>query len=625
CANVGANTVTLTVTDASGNMAETTATVTVEDKLAPVITTNGNKSVSTDAATCGAVVMVSASASDNCTVGNPTGVRNDGKALTDIYPVGATIITWTVKDASGNAATAVIQTVTVEDKTVPVAKAKSIIIQLDATGNATVTAAQVNNGSTDNCTEVGSLKLSLSKTSFSCANVGANTVTLTITDGSGNMAETTATVTVEDKLAPVITTNGDKTVANDAGKAGAAVVVNASATDNCVVGQPTGVRSDRKALNAEYPIGATTITWTVTDGNGNAAKEVIQTVTVTNQSPVITAVTTALEPKPINTAFELTVVYTDNNVTKATINWGDGQTQDIANPSSSFTTPHTYSSAGVYTVKVTLTDAGNERSAEYGYQYIVVYDPDGGFVTGGGWILSPAGAYGKDPAASGKANFGFVSKYQKGANVPTGNTNFEFKAGNLNFKSSLYQWLVVAGAKAQFKGEGTINGGGTYGFLLTSIDGQMPGGGGTDKFRIKIWDKSAGDVVVYDNNKGAVDDAEPATTLGGGSIVIHNNGKNAREAFSVEPTLTADNLVLRNYPNPVEGKTTFELMLPLGGEYSLEVQDLKGWRVAHVQAGKASAGELIQVSWEAGQTPAGMYIGRLVTQKGAKAIKVLVK
>jgi hypothetical protein len=56
--------------------------------------------------------------------------------------------------------------------------------------------------------------------------------------------------------------------------------------------------------------------------------------------------------------------------------------------------------------------------------------------------------------------------------------------------------------------------------MLTAIDGQVNGGGGTDKFRIKIWDKTT-DAIVYDNQMGATDDAQPSTVLGGGSIVIH--------------------------------------------------------------------------------------------------------
>jgi hypothetical protein len=67
----------------------------------------------------------------------------------------------------------------------------------------------------------------------------------------------------------------------------------------------------------------------------------------------------------------------------------------------------------------------------------------------------------------------------------------------------------------------TINIPGNCGFLLTAIDGDLPGGRGADKFRIKIWDRNNGDAIVYDNQMGAVDGADPATALASGSIVIH--------------------------------------------------------------------------------------------------------
>ncbi|TDJ25642.1 MAG: hypothetical protein E2O58_02820 [Gammaproteobacteria bacterium] len=80
---------------------------------------------------------------------------------------------------------------------------------------------------------------------------------------------------------------------------------------------------------------------------------------------------------------------------------------------------------------------------------------------------------------------------------------------------------IVAGARAQFKGVGTINGTGFFGFMLTAIDGAVHGGGGVDKFRMKIIDRSSGGLVVYDNQLGTSDDAVPATQVAGGSIVIH--------------------------------------------------------------------------------------------------------
>ena len=72
---------------------------------------------------------------------------------------------------------------------------------------------------------------------------------------------------------------------------------------------------------------------------------------------------------------------------------------------------------------------------------------------------------------------------------------------------------------------GTVNGAGDYGFILTATDGQVTGGGGVDKFRIKIWVKNADGAdgaVVYDNQLGVGgDNADPTTAIAGGSIVIH--------------------------------------------------------------------------------------------------------
>src|SRR5262249_55251805 len=147
---------------------------------------------------------------------------------------------------------------------------------------------------------------------------------------------------------------------------------------------------------------------------------------------------------------------------------------------------HTYKAAGVYTVTLTVTDATAHTTGQSVFQYVVVYDPTAGFVTGGGWINSPAGAYSANPSPTGKATFGFVSQYQNGNNVPTGNTQFQFNLANFSFQSTSYDWLVISGAKAKYKGTGTVNGAGSYGFQLTAWDGDVSGGGGIDRFRIKV-------------------------------------------------------------------------------------------------------------------------------------------
>jgi hypothetical protein len=56
--------------------------------------------------------------------------------------------------------------------------------------------------------------------------------------------------------------------------------------------------------------------------------------------------------------------------------------------------------------------------------------------------------------------------------------------------------------------------------MLTAIDAELTPSSEVDLFRIRIWDRAT-DQVVYDNQMGDADDADPATDIGGGAIVIH--------------------------------------------------------------------------------------------------------
>ncbi len=174
---------------------------------------------------------------------------------------------------------------------------------------------------------------------------------------------------------------------------------------------------------------------------------------------------------------------------------------------------HSYAYAGIYTVCLIVDDG--DLYSDPACTLAVVYDPSAGFVSGGGWINSPAGAYKSDGSLTGKATFGFVSKYQKGTNVPTGTTAFQFDLAGLALSSQSYEWLVVnkAGMSAQFKGTGLINGaldpnGNAYKFMLWASDGSP------DTFRIRIWwEDTDEEHDIYDNG---VDQ-----TIGAGNIVVH--------------------------------------------------------------------------------------------------------
>jgi PKD repeat protein len=269
-----------------------------------------------------------------------------------------------------------------------------------------------------------------------------------------------------------------------------------------------------------------TATVEVSDGelNTTATAE----VTVSNEPPTVSIITVPVDPVQVNTEITASAEFTDQGTldTHAAVwDWGDdASTEGVmteADGAGNVTGTHTYTVPGVYTINLTVTDDEGASVSEI-YQYVVVYDPNGGFVTGGGWIASPPGAYAPDPTLTGKATFGFVSKYKKGATLPTGQTEFQFKVADLNFHSESYDWLVIAGSKAKYKGTGTINGEGEYKFMLSAIDGDLKDNDKPDMFRIKIWDKTT-EELVYDNQLDAPDDADPTTELGGGSIVVHKS------------------------------------------------------------------------------------------------------
>lgn len=226
------------------------------------------------------------------------------------------------------------------------------------------------------------------------------------------------------------------------------------------------------------------------------------------------------DPIPLGTALSLCLGIGGPGLVSGGFDWGDGQTSTTSSPGD-LNASHTYGAAGVYTLTSFVRDTtGGVEEVEH---VVVVYDPSAGFVTGGGWFDSPAGAVPADPDAAGPARFGFVSQYKKGATVPTGNTQFQLLAAGLTFHSGTYEWLVISGNRAQYKGSGTLNGVAGHRVTLTATDGQLTGGDGVDRIRVRIWD--AGGTVVYDNQIGAAGGDAPTTALGSGSIVIHKSNR----------------------------------------------------------------------------------------------------
>ncbi|MCB9297721.1 MAG: HYR domain-containing protein [Lewinellaceae bacterium] len=256
CTDVVDVAVVLTVTDVNDNPSTCNATVTVEDNVPPVarcqdvtVQLDGDGAGSTTAA------AVNGGSTDACGLANLSLDQTDF----DCSQVGSNTVTLTVTDNNGNTTTC-SATVTVEDNVAPVATCTDITVQLDASGSATLTAGEVDNGSSDAC---GIQSAVLSRQSFGCVDVGANTVTLTVTDENGNTAACPAKVTVVDSKAPAITCPANIVVGADPGQCSAVVAYTVNFTDNCLGGsinQTAGLGS-----GAAFPIGTTTESYTATD------------------------------------------------------------------------------------------------------------------------------------------------------------------------------------------------------------------------------------------------------------------------------------------------------------------------------------------------------------------------
>jgi protocatechuate 3,4-dioxygenase beta subunit len=237
-------------------------------------------------------------------------------------------------------------------------------------------------------------------------------------------------------------------------------------------------------------------------------------------APVVRDITSAPNPVQIDTAVSTSATFTDGDATDthtATWNWGDGTTSAGVVTESNGTTSrsvagtHTYTTAGVYTVTLTVSD-DDGASGTATYQYVSVYNPTSqGIFSAGQRLSSPAGAYAQNPSLTGTVKFGLSYKYS--GTVPVGDRQFTmtFSAANLIFNATNVSSLVTANGIGTLTGTGTINGSGTYNYLVTGDEN-------ANTIRIKITDQSGN--VIYDTQPGAAADAEPSTSVIG-NVIAH--------------------------------------------------------------------------------------------------------
>jgi hypothetical protein len=186
-----------------------------------------------------------------------------------------------------------------------------------------------------------------------------------------------------------------------------------------------------------------------------------------------------------------------------------------ASGAASVTVPNLAS--GIYQVQAGLVSA-NYTTAPLS-RMLAIYDPTmTAHVSGSSGIISPAGAFPANASLTGNTSFGLNAGYNAG--LPNGQSQFHFQAANFNFHSLTYSWVVITGVRGEYAGTGTVNGVGSYNFIVTVIDGSQLTPAQPLLFRLKVWDPTSG-TVLYDCQMGAPDFADPTTPINGGNLTVH--------------------------------------------------------------------------------------------------------
>jgi|GEM_PF-3347452 len=362
CDEIGTNTVTLTVTDQSGNTDECTATVTVEDNVDPEAVCR-DITISLDAD--GMVTIVAAdvdmSSIDNCDDDLDLAIDNDTFDCDDVGIPQTVILTVTDDQGNSDQCTA---TVTVEDDGEPVAECQNITVQLDASGNATIVAADVDGGSSDPCG--GDVMITASPTTFDCTDAGNDVnVTLTVTDDSGNSSTCVAVVTIEENEDPVAVCQNITVQLDAAGNATiVASDVDDGSSDNCDDDLDFSV--DQNTFDCDDIGTPVSVILTVTDDNGNT-DECTATVTVEdNVDPMANCVdvtVTLVAGTATVTAVEIAGTSTDNCTDQDDLVLSLDQTtfdcSDVGNVTVTATVMDESGNSSTCTATVTVLDDGD--------------------------------------------------------------------------------------------------------------------------------------------------------------------------------------------------------------------------------------------------------------------------
>ncbi len=594
CTNIGENTVTLTVTDSRGFSSSATATVAIADDEPPVLQTvditvqldeNGQASITSD--------DVVTSASDNCDT--PTITLNSNTTF-DCSDFGRNTIAILAVDASGNSA-AFRAFVNIQSTQV---KTKDIMVSLDADGAASITAADVDDGSSTVCGGITSM--TVSPNTFTCSDIGPNTVFLTVTDGNGFTTSKAATVTVKTNPGPQARA---KSIAISLDADGAASITGSDVNDGSSAGcvSIASMTVSPNTFNCS-DIGPNAVDLTVVDLNGNISTAEATVTVEDNIAPIAICQNAIVQLDASGNGF----------ISVAAIDNGSGDACGILNlalDKSSFDC----SDAGDNTLTLTLVDVnGNASSCS---AVVSVQSPEAETAN---WRLAPGAKLW--PPDYAYQSFAISDMVDGISNV----------CGALSLEDV---WIVQASSDEAEDDPGAQDGN-TLDDIVISADcrsvqlrREKMGGGNGRVYTVSLaFQDALGSISYVDYkvqtpkwawgwNSEAVDDGSVYSVRCKGTVntAILSEGQTSQTVVPPSRNIRRPDASLEVYPNPFHSETNLKIHLSETAFTTIQVFNLQGQLIRQLHSASLEKGEYRQ-SWngtdaKGAPLPSGIYLIQL--------------